>query len=125
LSAGASLVQSPFSATGFGSPFGISSLNGIAANPSPVKKKLSLSDYTKSRMNKGASRPSVGTTVLKPIPNSEDPTSATSVDTGGTLDSPIAEKLNEVTSATPVAAATTITMTTTTAAAAAATNEPV
>ncbi|KAK0641552.1 hypothetical protein B0T16DRAFT_303411, partial [Cercophora newfieldiana] len=102
LSAGASLVHSPFSATAFASPFGMS-LNGVAANPSPVKKKLSLSDYTKSRMNKGASRPSVGTTALKPIPNSEDPKSATSVDTGGTLESPIAEKLNEVTSATTVA----------------------
>jgi hypothetical protein len=104
LSAGTSMVQSPFSATAFGSPFGISSLNGIAANPSPVKKKLSLSDYTKSRMNKSASRPSIGTTALKPIPNSDDPKSATSVDTGGTLDSPTAEKLSEVTSSTPVAA---------------------
>jgi len=110
LSAGASLVQSPFSATAFTSPFGISSLNGVAANPSPVKKKLSLSDYTKSRMNKSAaSRPSVGTTVLRPIPNSEDPKSATSVDTGGTLDSPTAEKLNEATSSTPVIATTTTT----------------
>jgi hypothetical protein len=79
-----------------------------------VKKKLSLSDYTKSRMNKSASRPSVGTTVLKPIPNSEDPKSATSVDTGGTLDSPTAEKVNEATSSTPAAAASAMT-----------TNEPV
>jgi len=98
LSAGALVVQSPFSATGFASPFGVSSLNGVAANPSPVKKKLSLSDYTKSRMNKSAaSRPSVGTTMLKPISNSEDPKSATSVDTGATL-SPTAEKLHEVAS---------------------------
>ena len=41
-------------------------MNALAANQSPVKKKLSLSDYTKSRMNKVAARPSVGTTTLKP-----------------------------------------------------------
>jgi uncharacterized protein len=103
LSAGTSLVQSPFSATAFASPFGFPSVNGVAANPSPVKKKLSLSDYTKSRMNKGAtSRPSVGTTMLKLIPNSDDPKSATSVEAGGTLDSPVTEKLNEATSSTPM-----------------------
>ncbi|KAK1759291.1 SET domain-containing protein 3 [Echria macrotheca] len=101
LSAGASLVQSPFS-TGFGNLFGISGLN--AANPSPVKKKLSLSDYTKSRMNKGAaSRPSVGTTMLKPMASSEDPKSATSAE-NGSVGSPTAEKLNEATNnSTPVA----------------------
>jgi uncharacterized protein len=109
-SAGASLVQSPYSATA-ASPFGGSALNGIAVNPSPVKKKLSLSDYTKSRMNKGAAgRPSVGTTMLKPISNSEDPKSATSVE----LDSPTAEKINEATnSTTPSATAATATTATT------------
>lgn len=99
-SAGASLVQSPYSAT-TASPFGGSVLNGIAVNPSPVKKKLSLSDYTKSRMNKGAAgRPSVGTTSLKPMSNSEDPKSATSVE----LDSPTVEKINETTNSTATSA---------------------
>ncbi|KAK3390531.1 hypothetical protein B0H63DRAFT_118484 [Podospora didyma] len=105
LSAGGSVVQSPFSTTSFA--FGSSLTNGNTANPSPVKKKLSLSDYTKSRMNKAAaSRPSLGTTMLKPMSNSEDPKSATSVDNGGVLDSPTAEKLSEPTNST---ASTTIT----------------
>ncbi|PFH59027.1 hypothetical protein XA68_12907 [Ophiocordyceps unilateralis] len=38
------------------SPFAPPAVNGIAVNPSPVKKKLSLSDYTKSRMNKAAGK---------------------------------------------------------------------
>ncbi|KAK3687535.1 hypothetical protein B0T22DRAFT_131208 [Podospora appendiculata] len=92
LSAGASTVQSPFSTTGLPSPFALS-VNGITATASPVKKKLSLSDYTKSRMNKvAASRPSVGTTLLKPLPSSDEPKSAASVDNGGLLDSPTTEK---------------------------------
>lgn len=37
------------------SPF-VPVLNGVSAHPSPIKKKLSLSDYTKSRMNKTASK---------------------------------------------------------------------
>ncbi|KAK5660393.1 hypothetical protein OQA88_12936 [Cercophora sp. LCS_1] len=96
LSAGTSIVQSP---GGFANAFGLSSLNGVA-NPNPVKKKLSLSDYTKSRMNK-TSRPTVGTTALKTM--SEDPKSATSVGEGGLLDSPTAEKLNETASSTTAA----------------------
>jgi len=105
LSAGHSIVQSPFSVI-TASPFGGSALNGIVVNPSPVKKKLSLSDYTKSRMNKGtAGRPSVGTTSLKPMSNSEDPKSATSVE----LDSPTAEKINEAANSTPTSATVTAT----------------
>ncbi|KAL5612160.1 hypothetical protein BROUX41_000296 [Berkeleyomyces rouxiae] len=45
-----SLVQSPF-ASSLQNPFG-SAVSPV--NPSPVKKKLSLSDYTKSRANKSA-----------------------------------------------------------------------
>ncbi|KAF9869545.1 phd finger and set domain-containing protein [Colletotrichum karsti] len=45
-------VQSPFSTGNLTSPFAPPAVNGVAAHPSPVKKKLSLSDYTKSRMNK-------------------------------------------------------------------------
>ncbi|KAL2016645.1 hypothetical protein VTK56DRAFT_3225 [Thermocarpiscus australiensis] len=102
LSAGASALQSPFSMSSLPSPFAPPSVNGVAANPSPVKKKLSLSDY-KSRMNKAAAgRLSVGTSLLKPTGSSEDPKSATSVDSGGAVSSPAAEKASEVTSSTAV-----------------------
>lgn len=47
LSATSSVTQSPFSANSLISP-----VNGI--QPSPVKKKLSLSDYRRSRMDKAA-----------------------------------------------------------------------
>lgn len=59
-SAAGSITQSPFSAGGMHSPFVPPAVNGMAAHPSPVKKKLSLSDYTKSRANK---KPGTG---LKP-----------------------------------------------------------
>jgi hypothetical protein len=96
LSSTGSILQSPFSISAFpNSPFAPSSVHGIAVgNPSPVKKKLSLSDY-KNRINKVAaaagsgSRPSLSTptTLLKPpTPNSEEPKSAISVEgsSGGT-----------------------------------------
>ncbi|KAL3303457.1 PHD-finger domain-containing protein [Colletotrichum asianum] len=51
-SSASTTVQSPFSTGTLPSPFAPSVVNGVAAHPSPVKKKLSLSDYTKSRMNK-------------------------------------------------------------------------
>lgn len=47
-----SVLRSPFSAGGMPSPFVPPAVNGVAAHPSPAKKKLSLSDYTKSRANK-------------------------------------------------------------------------
>ncbi|KAG6034929.1 hypothetical protein E4U41_006293 [Claviceps citrina] len=50
LSASSSTALSPLS-----NPFGAGLLNGIAVNPSPIKKKLSLSDY-KSRLNKAAGK---------------------------------------------------------------------
>lgn len=50
---------------GLSSPFAPPVVNGIAINPSPIKKKLSLSDYTKSRMNKAAGKVG-GSAVLKP-----------------------------------------------------------
>ncbi|KAK4191971.1 SET domain-containing protein 3 [Podospora australis] len=86
LSAGGSVVQSPFSVNGLPSPFGPPSVQGVAATPSPVKKKMSLSDY-RSRYK---ARPVIGTT-LKPIGNTDDPKSATSVGTS----SPTAEKEKE------------------------------
>lgn len=65
LSAASSLAQSPFGSLALTSPFAPVAVNGIAMNPSPVKKKLSLSDYTKSRMNKSAGRVQGGSALLK------------------------------------------------------------
>ncbi|KAK4038253.1 hypothetical protein C8A01DRAFT_17649 [Parachaetomium inaequale] len=82
VSAGPRTASSPFSVTSFASPFPPPPINGVAATPSPVKKKLSLSDY-KSRMSKAAAaRPSIGTTLLKPVPSADEPRSATSTDGG-------------------------------------------
>ncbi|TPX07660.1 uncharacterized protein E0L32_010658 [Thyridium curvatum] len=83
-----SMIQSPFSTT-LTSPFGLSSVNGVAANPSPVKKKMSLSDYTKSR-KVAAARPSVGTSLKPSVSNADDPKSAVSVE-GVTTESPTIE----------------------------------
>lgn len=111
ISAGSATIHSPFSVTSFPSPFVPPSVNGIVATPSPVKKKLSLSDY-KSRMNKAAAaRPSIGTTPLKPVPSADDPKSATSTD-GGTATgiSPTAEKPIETATPAATARATTSTV---------------
>lgn len=51
LSASGSILQSPFS-TSLPSPFSATIVNGV--QPSPVKKKLSLSDYRKRTMDKAA-----------------------------------------------------------------------
>jgi len=95
ISAGPRTVQSPFSVTSFASGFPPPSVNGVAASPSPVKKKLSLSDY-KSRMSKAAAaRPSIGTTMLKPVSSADEPRSATSTDGGAPASSPLPEKPTE------------------------------
>ncbi|KAK1256387.1 hypothetical protein MKX07_008646 [Trichoderma sp. CBMAI-0711] len=66
LSAGSSTVQSAIISS-------ISSAaNGVVATPSPIKKKLSLSDYTKSRMNKAAVKPSLSLISTKPSPAEVD-----------------------------------------------------
>ncbi|KAK3944888.1 SET domain-containing protein 3 [Diplogelasinospora grovesii] len=97
LSAGSSMIQSPFSAGVTNSFAGLSVNHQLGANPSPIKKKLSLSDYTKSRMNKAAAgRTSIGTTQLKPVSSSEDPKSATSVE----LESPTATTATSIGTAT-------------------------
>lgn len=102
LSAGTSVAQSPFSVTGLPSPFGPPSANCLTANPSPIKKKLSLSDYTKSRMNK--SRPSISAPSLKPIPALDEPRSTISDDNGGaTSGSPTTEKVADTTGSTTTA----------------------
>lgn len=60
------VVQSPLSNGNLPSPFVPSAINGVAPHPSPIKKKLSLSDYTKSRMNKVAGRTAVKPSVSSP-----------------------------------------------------------
>ncbi|KAI1498650.1 hypothetical protein F5X99DRAFT_313928 [Biscogniauxia marginata] len=91
ISSTGNLAQSPFSASNLPSPFTTPLANSVTVHPSPVKKKLSLSDYTKSRMNKAAAaKPS--TTSLKPpsaIP--EEAKSPTGTDTV-MLESSVAEK---------------------------------
>ncbi|KAH6895311.1 hypothetical protein B0T10DRAFT_212488 [Thelonectria olida] len=60
------LVQSPISNGNLPSPFAPPAVNGVAPHPSPIKKKLSLSDYTKSRMNKAAVKPAAKANVSSP-----------------------------------------------------------
>ena len=77
-----SIVQSTFPSN-LPNPFGQVSVNGTAAQPSPVKKKLSLSDYTKSRMNKAAAAAAAAKpaeTLLRPATVSEGPKSPASAD---------------------------------------------
>ncbi|OAA43593.1 Zinc finger, FYVE/PHD-type [Metarhizium rileyi] len=71
LSAASSTALSPFGTPSVSNTFAIGSINGIVATPSPVKKKLSLSDY-KSRLNKAAGKAAGGTGLLKPGPASPD-----------------------------------------------------
>ena len=65
--------QSPFGVSGLTSPFASTSLNGVlaASQPSPVKKKLSLSDY-KSRMNKASSRGPSATPLKQGVAGPDD-----------------------------------------------------
>jgi hypothetical protein len=92
VSAGPRAAQSPFSVTDFASPFPPPPINNAAATPSPVKKKLTLSDYR--RMNKfgGATRPSVGTPLSKLQSGADEPRSATSTESGALASSPIPDK---------------------------------
>ncbi|KAI0478989.1 hypothetical protein GGR56DRAFT_354987 [Xylariaceae sp. FL0804] len=92
LSATGSTVQSPFSANNLSSPFVPSAVNGVAVNPSPVKKKLSLSDYTKSRMNKAAGAKPATTSLKPPTAIMEEAKSPSSVADSVMLDSPATEK---------------------------------
>lgn len=62
-SASSSISQSPLAVSNPVNPFA-PAVNGVV-HPSPAKKKLSLSDYTKSRMNKAAGKVSGGSALLK------------------------------------------------------------
>jgi len=61
-------AQSPTISISMASPFAPSAVNGVAVHPSPVKKKLSLSDYTKSRLNKAAATKPTTTSLKIPVP---------------------------------------------------------
>jgi uncharacterized protein len=91
LSASGSMVQSPFSTTNLGSPFANPAVNGLTAHHSPVRKKLSLSDYKKSRLDKTAAGKS---TSLKPSTSSLDD-SKTAIGLDAIVDSPTGEKTAE------------------------------
>lgn len=60
MSTNGSITMSPFSAANAPSSFAPLAVNGIAATPSPIKKKMSLSEY-KSKANKAAAsvKPSI------------------------------------------------------------------
>ncbi|KAH7328019.1 hypothetical protein B0I35DRAFT_6447 [Stachybotrys elegans] len=95
LSTTSTMAHSPFSATAV-SPFVPSAVNGTSAQPSPVKKKLSLSDYTKSRMNKSAGKVAGGSAVLKSGgPHSDD------MKADNIVESPSIEKPDEAMAAPP------------------------
>ncbi|KAF7532888.1 hypothetical protein G7Z17_g13586 [Cylindrodendrum hubeiense] len=85
-----STIQSPVSNGHLVSPFAPPAVNGIASHPSPIKKKLSLSDYTKSRMNKAAGKVPGGSTLIKAGISSPEDTKVDII-----LDSPSVEKSGE------------------------------
>lgn len=96
LSATSSVGQSPFATHNLTSPFGAAFANGLTATASPVKKKMSLSDY-KSRMSKvQAAKPSLSAAALKTsLSTTDEPKSASSLDTEGAVDSPSTVKKTE------------------------------
>ncbi|KAI1330803.1 hypothetical protein F5Y16DRAFT_316694 [Xylariaceae sp. FL0255] len=94
MSNGCGIVQSPFSANNLPSPFLPSSVNSGTVQPSPVKKKLSLSDYTKSRMNKANAAKSSAASLKPPIAITEEARSPSNPDVT-MADSPINEKSTE------------------------------
>ena len=77
-----STAQSPFASNNLPSPFAPPAVNGVAAHPSPVKKKLSLSDYTKSRANKAAAGKPPMTSLKPPTPVSEENKASAPTDSG-------------------------------------------
>jgi uncharacterized protein len=105
LSATSPFAQSPFAVSGLPSPFGPPSVNGmVTTNPSPVKKKLSLSAY-KDRLNKAAGRAPLGPGSLKQSASSADESNWPAIAEGGSVaESPIVEKTEGgATAVTPTA----------------------
>lgn len=86
-------AQSPFSTGNLPSPFAPTSVNGVAVQPSPIKKKLSLSDYTKSRMNKAAAAKPAAPSLKPPTTVIEETKSPTADST--MLEPSISDKATE------------------------------
>lgn len=103
LSATGSTVQSPFS-TNLPSPFVPTALNGITAHQSPVRKKLSLSDYRKSKVDKTAAGKPGPTALKTSTSNLDEPKLAMVLDS--VMDSPTAEKAAEGVNGTTTTTAT-------------------
>ncbi|KAI0406227.1 hypothetical protein F4802DRAFT_606465 [Xylaria palmicola] len=80
VSANDGIVSSPFPASHTLGPSVAQPVNGIAVQPSPVKKKLSLSDYTKSRMNKAAAAAKSSASLKAPPTIMEEGKSAINTD---------------------------------------------
>ncbi|EHA54726.1 hypothetical protein MGG_01558 [Pyricularia oryzae 70-15] len=95
-----SVVQSPFSTTTLQSPAPLNSTSANAANPSPIKKKLSLSDYTKSR-KAAAGRPPIGNMLKASTPGGDESRSATSLDATSAPDSPLNDRALETLAPSP------------------------
>ncbi|KAI0441787.1 hypothetical protein F4803DRAFT_406208 [Xylaria telfairii] len=87
VSANDGVAQSPFSANSLNGPFVVPPVNGAPVQPSPVKKKLSWSDY-KSRINKAAKS---SASLKPPATITEESKSPTSTDTIMS-ESPVVEK---------------------------------
>jgi uncharacterized protein len=88
ISTNGSVAQSPFSSTKLPSPFAPPVLNGNTATPSPIKKKMSLSEY-KNKANKAAAsaRSTVDSThPLKTASSSTDPKKSASNGDNGAAD---------------------------------------
>lgn len=97
LSATSPMVLSPFG-NSVALNFGASS---AMATPSPIKKKMSLSDYKSRHRGTQATKPSAGIASLNvpvsaPVSITEEPTSASLVDTAMTGVSPSSVKAEEV-----------------------------
>lgn len=89
VSTNGSVAQSPFSTANLPSPFAPPVTNGNTVTPSPIKKKMSLSEY-KNKANKAAAsaRSTADTThPLKTTSSSTDPLKVTSNGDNGSVDS--------------------------------------
>ncbi|KAI3402176.1 hypothetical protein diail_105 [Diaporthe ilicicola] len=88
ISTNGSVTQSPFSTVNLPSPFAPPVANGITATPSPIKKKMSLSEY-KNKANKAAASAKSASDVNHPLKTSSsttDPLKAASNGDHGTND---------------------------------------
>jgi len=96
-SAAGSIAQSPFSSLHYPSAFSPSVINSVGQHASPVKKKLSLSDY-KARLKKAPEQPVGGKgasdqdSIQASSANTEEAKESGVLEGSAIVDSPIAEK---------------------------------